>query len=208
METKINTEELIKLYKDGASLNSLARMFNIYPMSVKRILEKNEVELRHDTYKKGVLHIDRGEELLKWAKSQGRLVSKTELAKVAGIKRLTPLYFTQYPELNQYIKVYGSKDEEDYSNQLYNWLKENNIPYKPNDKKTLGIVVTALLLDKYENIAIQINIDPSTNKKRYAEMMKNKLEKATEKGVIIIWLNEDDFKDLSVINNCLKTLGR
>lgn len=79
---KMKVAAIISAYEKGQSINSIAKTFETYPTSIKRILEKNKIELRHDSRKKGEVYVEDGEKLLEWAKAQGRLVTKSELAKV------------------------------------------------------------------------------------------------------------------------------
>ena len=125
---KETIQKMIDEYNKGLSMNEIARNHNTYPTSVRRILKQNGVELRHDAVRKGSLIVQDGEKLIEWAKSQGRLVSRKELAKVLGKKRLSPSYFIKYPELGQYVITHEQKDVLEYSEKLYKWLKENNIP--------------------------------------------------------------------------------
>lgn len=204
---KIETSAIIEAYKNGQSINSIAKAFGTYPTSVRRILERNKIELRHDSRKKGELYVEDGEKLLEWAKAQGRLVSKAELATVIGRSKLSPSYFIKYPELGQYVETRTQKSLKSYIDKLYDWLKENNIPYKPNDRTTLGVSVDALLLGEYSNLAIQI-IEKATSvsKKKHEKSMNQKIEKAEEAGIKLICLNKDHFKDLDKIKTLLDEL--
>jgi hypothetical protein len=203
----VNVEELIKEYKNGASMNYLADTFGTYPTTVKRILEESGIELRHDNRKKGELCVEGGEKLIKWAKAQGRLVTKAELAKVAGTKKLSPSYFIKYPELGKYVVTREQNEIQEYTQKLYEWLKENDIPYKPNDKKEYGVSVSALLLNDYKGIAIQTDIKPKcVSKKKHEEMMQQKLKKVNGKGHVIIFLKKEHFDDLQSVNSWLNAL--
>lgn len=204
----MNEKEIINAYEDGQSLNAIARSFNTYPTTIKRILIKNDVQLRHDYSSKGDLIVQNGEQLIEWAKAQGRLVSKSELAKVIGTKRLSPSYFIKYPELGQYVKSYEQKELLKYTEKLFSWLKENNILYKPNDKTALeGISVQALLLGEYENIILILNIKPpSMSKKQHNEMIDRRMAKAKEKNLKLLLLEKEYFEDLDVIKVLLKEL--
>ena len=204
---KIETSAIIEAYKNGQSINSIAKAFGTYPTSVRRILERNKIELRHDSRKKGELYVEDGEKLLEWAKAQGRLVSKAELATVIGRSKLSPSYFIKYPELGQYVETRTQKSLKSYIDKLYDWLKENNIPYKPNDRTALGVSVDALLLGEYSNLAIQI-IEKATSvsKKKHEKSMNQKIEKAEETGIKLICLNKDHFKDLDKIKTLLDEL--
>ncbi|MBQ2350563.1 MAG: hypothetical protein II393_04865 [Cytophagales bacterium] len=207
MSTKIEPKEIIRAYQDGQSLHSIARAFGTYPTTVKRILIRNNIELR-STSTRGELLVNDGEKLIEWAKAQGRLVSKAELAKVAGTKRLSPSYFIKYPELGQYVKSYEQKELLKYTEQLFKWLKDNNILYKPNDKTALeGISVQALLLGEYEGMIIVLDIKPySMSQKRYNEIIRRRLVKANEKGLIVLFLKEEHFEDLDSIKELLDSL--
>ena len=167
---KVDYEAIIEAYKNGESMNSIARAFGTHATSVKRILEKHNIELRHDGKQGGMLYVKDGEKLIEWAKSQGRLVTKAELATVIGRKKLSPSYFIKYPELGQYVATQGQKELEKYYTKLYNWLNENHIPYKPNDRTKLGVSIDALLLEEYTGLAIQIIEKPNCiSKKAYEE---------------------------------------
>ena len=54
----------------------------------------------------GEPYVQNGEKLIEWAKAQGRLVTKAELAEVIGTKRLSPSYFIKYPELSKYVVIH------------------------------------------------------------------------------------------------------
>ena len=204
---KETIQKMIDEYNKGLSMNEIARNHNTYPTSVRRILKQNGVELRHDAVRKGSLIVQDGEKLIEWAKSQGRLVSRKELAKVLGKKRLSPSYFIKYPELGQYVINKKQKDVLEYSEKLYKWLKENNIPYKPNDRTKLGLSVNALLLGEYTGIAIDIFIKPVyVSKRKHEEDTKSKMSKAKENDITIIFLNEEHFKNLDEIKGLLDSL--
>ena len=201
---------IINAYKKGQSINSIAKTFETYPTSIKRILEKNEIELRHDSRKKGEVYVEDGEKLLEWAKAQDRLVTKSELAKVIKKSRLSPSYFIKYPELGQYVETRTQKSLKIYTNELYDWLKKNNIPYKPNDRSTLeGLAVDALLLGEYSNLAIQISEKPTyVSKKQHEISIKQKLERAEKVGIRIVFLNKDHFENLDDVKLLLDSLKK
>lgn len=205
---KIETSAIIKAYKKGQSINSIANTFGTYPTSVRRILERNDIELRHDSRKKGELYVQNGEKLLEWAKAQGRLVTKAELANVIGKSRLSPSYFIKYPELGQYVETRTQKSLKAYVNKLYDWLKKNNIPYKPNDRTVLeGVSVDALLLGEYSNLAIHISERATyVSKKKHEENIKQKTERAEKAGIRIIFLDKDHFKNLDDVKLLLDSL--
>ena len=204
---KIETSAIIEAYKNGQSINSIAKAFGTYPTSVRRILERNKIELRHDSRKKGELYVEDGEKLLEWAKAQGRLVSKAELATVIGRSKLSPSYFIKYPELGQYVETRTQKSLKSYIDKLYDWLKENNIPYKPNDRTTLGVSVDALLLGEYSNLAIHISERATyVSKKKHEENIKQKMERAEKAGIRIIFLNKDHFENLDDVKLLLDSL--
>ena len=205
---KIETSAIIEAYKKGQSINSIANTFGTYPTSVRRILERNDIELRHDSRKKGELYVQNGEKLLEWAKAQGRLVTKAELANVIGKSRLSPSYFIKYPELGQYVETRAQKSLKAYVNKLYDWLKKNNIPYKPNDRTTLeGVSVDALLLGEYSNLAIHISERATyVSKKKHEENIKQKMERAEKAGIRIIFLNKDHFENLDDVKLLLDSL--
>lgn len=205
---KIETSVIIEAYEKGQSINSIARTFGTYPTSVRRILERNNVKLRHDSRKKGELYVQDGEKLLEWAKAQGRLVTKVELAAIIGKSKLSPSYFIKYPELGQYVETRTQKSLEIYINQLYNWLKENNIPYKPNDRTVLeGLSLDALLLGEYSNLALQISERATyVSKKKHEENIKQKLERAEKAGIRIIFLSKEHFEHLDEVKLLLDSL--
>ena len=206
---KIETEAVIKAYKDGQSLNAIARAFDTYPTSIKRLLERNHVELRHDARKEGNLYVENGEKLIEWAKAQGRLVTKSELANIIGRKKLSPSYFIKYPELGQYVKIDAQNELQEYYEKLYKWLQENNILYKPNDRTKLKVSVDALLLGEYSNLAICISERPSRiSKKKYEADIKLKMKRAKEADLIIIFLNKEHFENLDEIKGLLDSLKK
>ena len=205
---KIETSTIIEAYEKGQSINSIARAFGTYPTSIRRILERNNVKLRHDSRKKGELYVQDGEKLLEWAKAQGRLVTKAELAAIIGKSKLSPSYFIKYPELGQYVETRTQKSLEIYINQLYNWLKENNIPYKPNDRTVLeGLSLDALLLGEYSNLALQMSEKVTyVSKKKHEENIKQKLERAEKAGIKIIFLSKEHFENLDEVKLLLDSL--
>lgn len=206
---KCDTKTIIEMYANGKSFNSIAKTFKTYPTTIKRILERNNVELRHDVPTKGSYTIlTDGDKLIKWAKAQNRLVSKIELAKVIGKTRLSPKYFQIYPELGQYVMPYEQKDIQSYSKQLYDWLKKNNISYVPNDRSALGgVPVHAKLLKDYEGILLFIDIRPQTvSVKKYSEMIGRKLKSAKQRNLNIVFIKEAYFEDLDYIKGVLDSL--
>lgn len=206
---KIDNQAIIDAYKNGQSLNAIARAFGTYATTVKRVLEKNDVELRHDAVTKGAIIVQDGEKLIEWAKSQGRPVTKSELAKVLGKKRLTPSYFIKYPELGKYVVRREQKDMEKYTEKLYQWLNDNHIQYKPNDRTKLKVSVDALLLGEYSGLAIQIQEKPTCiSTKKFEERIKLKMRRAKEADVVIVFLNKEHFEDLDSIKGLLDSLKR
>ena len=204
---KIDNQAIIDAYKNGQSLNAIARAFGTYATTVKRVLEKNDVELRHDAVTKGTIIVQDGEKLIEWAKSQGRPVTKSELAKVLGKKRLTPSYFIKYPELGRYVVRREQKDIEKYTEKLYQWLNDNHIQYKPNDRTKLKVSVDALLLGEYSGLAIQIQEKPTCiSTKEFEERIKLKMRRAKEADVVIVFLNKEHFEDLDSIKGLLDSL--
>ena len=201
--------EIVYAYKKGQSINSLAKKYSTYPITISRILKNRGVELRHDTSKskKGNLKVECGDELIEWAKSQGRPVTKQELAKQINRKRLSPSYFIKYPELGRYIVTREQKDLQDYAEKVYKWLQKNDIPYKPNDRTKLGLSLTALLLNEYSNLALQLNIKPKyISKENYAKSIKMRLRKAGEAGITILWLDKETMRDLDSLKLLIETL--
>ncbi|HAH17446.1 MAG TPA: hypothetical protein DCL29_00250 [Eubacterium sp.] len=193
----INKKQIINAYNNGQSLNAIAKEFHTYATSIKRILEKENVELRHDSKRAGQLYVKDGEKLIEWAKAQKRLVTKTELAHVIGRKKLSPSYFEKYPELGRYVTTREQSELQIYSQKLYDWLQKTGIQYKPNDRTKINMSVTALLLGEYEGLALQIHIKPKCiSKKQYEERVKAKVRKASKSGIFIIWLNKDHFENL------------
>lgn len=206
---KIDNQAIIDAYKNGQSLNAIARAFGTYATTVKRVLEKNGVELRHDAITKGAIIVQNGEKLIEWAKSQGRPVTKSELAKVLGKKRLTPSYFVKYPELGKYVVRREQKDIEKYTEKLYQWLNDNHIQYKPNDRTKLKVSVDALLLGEYSGLAIQIQEKPTCiSTKKFEERIKLKMRRAKEADIVIVFLNKEHFEDLDGIKGLLDSLKR
>ena len=206
---KIDNQAIIDAYKNGQSLNAIARAFGTYATTVKRVLEKNDVELRHDAVTKGAIIVQNGEKLIEWAKSQGRPVTKSELAKVLGKKRLTPSYFVKYPELGKYVVRREQKDIEKYTEKLYQWLNDNHIQYKPNDRTKLKVSVDALLLGEYSGLAIQIQEKPTCiSTKKFEERIKLKMRRAKEANIVIVFLNKEHFEDLDGIKGLLDSLKR
>ena len=206
---KIDNQTIIDAYKNGQSLNAIARAFGTYATTVKRVLEKNGVKLRHDTIEKGSVIVQDGEKLLNWAKVQGRLVTKSELAEVLGRKRLSPSYFIKYPELGRYVVRREQKDIEKYTEKLYQWLNDNHIQYKPNDRTKLKVSVDALLLGEYSGLAIQIQEKPTCiSTKEFEERIKLKMRRAKEADIVIVFLNKEHFEDLDGIKGLLDSLKR
>lgn len=206
---KIDNQAIIDAYKNGQSLNAIARAFGTYATTVKRVLEKNDVELRHDAVTKGTIIVQDGEKLIEWAKAQGKPVTKSELAKVLGKKRLTPSYFIKYPELGKYVVRREQKDIEKYTEKLYQWLNDNHIQYKPNDRTKLKVSVDALLLGEYSGLAIQIQEKPTCiSTKEFEERIKLKMRRAKEADIVIVFLNKEHFEDLDSIKGLLDSLKR
>lgn len=205
---KIEASAIIEAYENGQSINSIAKIFGTYPTSIKRVLERNNVKLRHDSRKKGELYVQDGEKLLEWAKAQGRLVTRTELAAVIGKTKLSPSYFIKYPELGQYIETRAQKSLEIYINKLHEWLKKNHIPYKPNDRTALeGLSLDALLLEEYSGLALQISEKAMyVSNKKHEKSLKQKMERAEKAGIRIIFLNKDHFENLDDVKLMLDSL--
>ena len=194
----MNLDEMkvIEAYNKGQTINAVAREFHTYPTTIKRILEKNDVATRHDGPRKGVLFVKDGEKLIAWAKAQGRLVTKAELAKLLGKARLSPSYFTKYPELGKYVASDERKEFHEYYEKLYKWLEIRNIAYKRNDRTKLNVAVDVLLLGEYSNIAIEIVERPkSVSNKVYNERLLRKTYKADTVGVKLVKLTKKHFEE-------------
>ena len=208
MGLKIDYECVIKDYNNGASLNELARAYGTYPTTITRILKEHHIPLRHDARKKGEFYVKDGNKLIEWAKSQGRLVTKAELAAVLGKSRLSHSYFEKYPELGQYIKNYSNNELNIYIEKVAKFLQDNDIYYKPNDKTKLGVSVDFLLLGEYSNIALQIDVKPhNISIKRYRAEMYSKSVRADLYGVYLLLFSKKDLEnetDLKRILNEMK----
>ena len=206
---KIDNQAVIDAYNNGESMNAIARAFGTYPTTIKRVLEKNSVKLRHDAAAKGTVFVRDGEKLIEWAKAQGRLVTKAELAKQLGKTKLSPSYFIKYPELGKYIVRREQKELREYSQKLYEWLESNNISYKPNDRTKLGVSVSALLLKDYSGLAIQIQEKPScVSNRKHEENTKLRMRRAKEAGITVVFLNKERFEDLDSVKGILDSLKR
>lgn len=203
---ELDAKKIIEAYNKGQSMNSIAREFDTYTATIKRILEKHDVSLRHDGLTKGSVSVKNGEKLITWARAQGRLVTKTELAAVLGKRRLSPSYFIKYPELGQYVASDERKEFREYYNMLYKWLEEHGIHYKRNDKTILGVSVDVLLLGEYSNIALEIIERPkNVSTKIHNERLAKKSYKAHEVGLVLVGLKKENFeKDLEGLEGILK----
>lgn len=143
-----------------------------------------------------------GENLLKWVKSQGRLVSKQELAEYLGRTKINPKYFEKYPELGQYVKGYERGVFQEYYAQLYAWLQDHNILYKTNDKTLLNAKIDVVLLGEYENTIIVITERAKSvctrlhleRLNRLAERIKI-VNASRDKKIHMISLTKADFDD-------------
>lgn len=97
----------------------------------------------------------------------------------------------------------------EYYQKLYDWLKANNIPYKPYDRTKLNVVIDALLLGDYSDLALCISKKPKyVSVKRHEEDLKLKEKRAKEAGITVIFLNEKDFQDLTKIKDLLDKLKK
>lgn len=203
--TEADMPAIIEEYINGATLCGVARKYHTYPTTVKRLLQKNNIEIRDGTVRKGDVLVTDGDKLLEWAKAQDRLVTKAELAKLIGKTRLSHSYFVKYPELGQYIKPCEQQEISLYAQQLYKWLRTNRISYKPNDRRALeGTPVHAALLGKYKNTLIHIAIKPNTmSRKNFTMSMESKQERARKKGFDLIFLTVRDFPNLKVLHRKL-----
>ena len=199
--------EIVKKYIDGNSLNAIAKEFHTYPMTISRILTQHKVELRHDKKEKGAACVTQGEKLLKYIEEKKAPATKSELAAFLGKSRLSPSYFKKYPELGQLVKTYDQKELKPYYDALYKFLKDNNIPYKPNDKTLIGTNLDVILLGDYYGIALQIIIKPMyVSKKKHIQSMIEKSHRAADAGVILLMLQKEHFENLGavkyIINDC------
>lgn len=200
-------EKIIEAYRSGRSMNSIAREYDTYATTIKRVLISHEIEIRKDDKRKGALCVKDGEKLIEWAKAQGRQVTKAELADVLGRKRLSPSYFIKYPELGRYIVTDEQNEFEEYYTQLYEWLQKNGILYKTNDRTRLGVTVDVLLLGDYEGIAIQLSDRPrNVSTKTHAKRMRMKSYNAAETGLKLVFLKTEHFKNLDEVKKLLDSL--
>lgn len=188
--------EVIDAYNKGESMTSIAKRFRTYTTSIKRILEKHGVELRHDEKKEGQLYVKNGDKLIEWARAQGRLVTKAELAKQLGRKRLSPSYFIKYPELGKYVETHEQKDLQEHTSTLYELLARHGISYKPSDRTALNVTVDALLLDEYSGIAIHILEKPKcVSKKKFDDRIALKKDRAEKAKISLILPTKDQLND-------------
>lgn len=206
-ELKVYSENIVNAYLAGESMDSIAKRYDTYATTIMRILKKEGVKSRYSDTKKGALYVKNGDKLIEWAKAQGRLVTKEELAKIVGTKRLSPSYFLKYPELGKYVVTHSRNDSKYYNDKLYEWLRENNIPFKPNDKTKLKKSVTALLVGDYSNIMLHVAIKPlGISKSDYEEKLKIMLNKANSLNIKLILLNKQHFENLDSIKGLLDSL--
>lgn len=204
---RLDSDAIIDAYINGESLETIAQKYHSYPTSIKRVLTRNNIPVRNNGRKKGELYVHDGEKLLEWAASQGRPVTKKELAEIAGTARLSPSYFIKYPELGQYLQSREQVEFQVYYNKLYQWLQDNHILYKVNDRTRLGVSLDILLLGEYSNIALQICEKPKcVSNKRHTELMNLKHSKAKEAGLSILFLTKDDLDNLDAIKSKLNEL--
>ena len=198
---ELNVTKIIDAYTKGQSMTSIAKEFHTYPTTINRILTKNNIEIRDDGKKKNTFYVEDGEKLIEWAKSQGRLVTKAELAKQLGKARLSPSYFLKYPELGQYVEARKRKEIQVYTDILYKWLQANGILYKPGDRTKLDVTLDALLLGEYSNIAIQVVEKPFTlSKKIHQERISSLVERAKEEGLELVLLDKNKIEELNKTN--------
>ena len=204
----MDESKIIAEYKEGKSMTALAKEYGTHATTIMRMLQKHHVELRHDATRKGVLSVDKGYELIEWAKAQGRPVTQRELAEVIGRTRLSPSYFVKYPELGKYVRSRDRKVLEDYEQILYGWLEKNHIPYKAKDRKTLnGTTVDALLLGAYSNTILHLFIKPKfVSEKLFNQRISIIMQKTTAKKIRLILLNEDQLKHLDGLKEVLNTI--
>jgi hypothetical protein len=192
---KLDEMKIIDEYNNGKSMNAIAEELSIYTMTVKRILEKHDIELRHDGKKKGSLYVKDGEKLIEWAKAQGRLVTKQELAKQLGRARLSPSYFIKYPELGQYVVSSEQAEFREYYSELYVWLQRHGIPYKTNDKSTIGAKIDVLLLGDYSGIIMQLAERPKNVSTRvFKERLRRCYYEADRLGFKVVELRKEHFE--------------
>lgn len=202
-----NKEAIINAYNNGQSMNSIASTYNTYAISIRRLLEKEGIPLRHDAKTPGSCYVKDGEKLIEWAKTQGRLVTKAELARIVGTKKLSPSYFEKYPELSKYIVTYERDEFQDYIQKLYEWLQKMNISYKPNDRTKIQMSLTALLLGEYDGLALQLDIKPTNmSKKQYEKNIKEKIERGIAAGIRILFLQKEHFKNLDSVVELLDNM--
>ena len=202
-----NKEAIINAYNNGQSMNAIANTYNTYPISIRRLLEKEGVPLRHDAKTPGSCYVKDGKKLIEWAKTQGRLVTKAELAQIVGTKKLSPSYFEKYPELSKYIVTYERDEFQDYIQKLYEWLQKMNIPYKPNDRTKIQMSLTALLLGEYDGLALQLDIKPTNmSKKQYEKNIKEKIERGIAAGIHILFLQKEHFENLDGVIELLDSM--
>jgi hypothetical protein len=203
---ELNERLIVEAYVGGKSMNAIAKYFGTYPTSVSRILKKHKVSLRHDAKRKGTIYLSNGQILLDYARVQGRLVTRAELAALIGRKRLSPSYLAKYPELANYMNLCERQEFHNYRLELYDWLQKNKISYKPMDRTRLRVSVDALLLGKYSDIILQIKEKPYTVS---TNTHKGKISKITERadkaGVKVIFLDKHDFENLDSLKEKLDT---
>lgn len=206
-----DVDTIIKLYNEGNSMNEIARRLRTYPSTIKRVLDRHEVATRKRSESlKGMLYVKDGDKLVEWAKAQGRLVTKQELAEQLGKTKLSPSYFVKYPELGQYVVANEQSEFKEYYSELYVWLQRHGVPYKTNDKTTLGAKVDVLLLGDYSGIAMLLTERPKNVSTRvHNERMNRCLSEASRLGIKMIELKKEHFeKALEGLKETLDSLKR
>ena len=189
--------KIIEAYKAGKSMTAIAKEASTYTTSIRRILIRNNVELRHDGKKKGELYVEDGEKLIEWAKAQGRLVTRTELATVIGKSKLSPSYFEKYPELGKYVKGRINIQLQKYTEQVAEKILSINNTLEP------------LIEENNSTFAIRVeHYHYATKKKEEATEFYHIDKDATEGVRIIKELKDPNDTHKYSMKACLKELNK
>ena len=191
----LNEEKIINDYKNGSTMYSIAKEMKVTPGAIRNRLIKNGIELRESKVKRKDYASNEIKQMLKWLKSQDRLVTREELAKAIGRNRVPVHYFDDCPELTHYLKPRQQSDIAECTEKLYKWLNEHEIKFKANDRTKIGINLHAVLLDEYDNIALHLDIKPNAQSKNsFKQSLQEKIDASEKAGVKLILLTLDDVK--------------
>lgn len=187
---------------DRATYAELCEEFNVSPISLNRILKRNNIELI-----RSVKHKDEWDDFAAFVKQMFKQrQEKIGIIELAHYFDVTPASVRgkiRENNLQQYVEVYRSYAEQ----QWEKWLHEQNIEFKSHDRNIIAPQEIDIILEPY-GIGIEINptvthnsdVDVYGGEPKKTTYHQHKARAAEQAGINLIsvfdWHDEDKLKNI------------